>query len=406
MITSNRQRQQFLSRHIFFSASKRSYATAAILWSTRGWVPGIVALTMPNSRNRTTTMTYATNSLVHSLTSFDEETYGGIRNLSSYLIWHHLTEPIGSTQDEARKLLQQYRGDKALAVLADIQLEGRGTQGRKWESQNNISPEGKYKKDGNLYLTICIPLDKIPVTITLLPLQVGVFVADRVSQLIDFCRNVSAVKDATTEIDYDGNAHSQVPYEGPLVSVKWPNDVLVDHRKISGTLIETESVSYDEGSTYPVTWMLIGIGMNIASAPRNLSTTRTRPGKHIRPACCVYDFCSTSSDGFGNNNHDGSSTLPQQTAVVLGQDLASAIADWVFGRSSLDKQNQEKQLLEQWNSYAEWGQQYELRGRVVDEEQGGYIGEKVTTVKIEHDGQLRVRGADGRERLLVADYLF
>jgi hypothetical protein len=188
----------------------------------------------------------------------------------------------------------------------------------------------------------------------------------------------------------------------PKVTVKWPNDVLVDQRKISGTLIETENVSYGNFSSYGTSWMLIGIGINVATAPRNFMSNN-RPGKHIRPPCCIQDFCKSS---FNTMDETHTTKLPSNTAIILGQDLASAIADWVLNDSTVDKDVQEERLIQQWRSFAEWGVHYELRGRVVDEEQGGYEGERVTTVNIERDGQLRIRGADGRERLLIADYLF
>lgn len=41
-----------------------------------------------------------------------------------------------------------------------------------------------------------------------------------------------------------------------VVSIKWPNDVLVDGRKISGTLIEADSSA-----------ICVGIGINVAASP-------------------------------------------------------------------------------------------------------------------------------------------
>jgi BirA family biotin operon repressor/biotin-[acetyl-CoA-carboxylase] ligase len=323
------------------------------------------------------------------------------RNITSNLIWHHITEPIGSTQDEIRKILQENKisNEKAIAVVADIQLNGRGTQGRRWEMGDIDSTLGdeNHRKDNNLYMTVGIPLDRVPIQITLLPLQIGVFVAERVSYLIEMCQTISVPDNPAND-----HASDKIQMKFPKVTVKWPNDVLVDQRKISGTLIETETVSYDNSSSYGTSWMLIGIGINVATAPRNLMSSH-RPGKHIRPPCCIQDFCDASF-----NQMDGihATRLPSNTATILGQDLASAIADWVLNEHTVDKAVQEEQLIQQWRAFAEWGVQYELRGRVVDEEHGGYEGERVTTIGIERDGQLRVRGADGRERLLVADYLF
>jgi len=48
----------------------------------------------------------------------------------------------------------------------------------------------------------------------------------------------------------------------PAVTCKWPNDVLVDDKKIAGMLLE--SAPLGKG---PLDWLVIGIGVNIASYP-------------------------------------------------------------------------------------------------------------------------------------------
>jgi hypothetical protein len=53
------------------------------------------------------------------------------------------------------------------------------------------------------------------------------------------------------------------------------------------------------------------------------------------------------------------------------------------------------QVLEEWKSLAEFGQVYKTRE----------TGEKVFTSHIHRDGRLKVRGSDGEERLLAADFL-
>lgn len=380
---------------------KRKFSTTALIWSAFGLsVHDVMSMNsiQNRSKNRTKIESVSMDASMplSDLFTSNGDTSRGSKNISSNLIWHHVTGPIGSTQDEIRKILQQHKvpNNKAIAVLADIQLDGRGTQGRRWERGDvvTLSENDRHQKDNNMYMTVGIPLDRIPVTITLLPLQIGVFVAERVSNLIELCQKVSLRENPANDIDND-----KLQLKFPKVTVKWPNDVLVDQRKISGTLIETEFFSKDSTS-----WMLIGIGVNVASSPRNLMSNN-RPGKHARPPCCIQDFCDAS---FGKIDRFHAERLSTNTAIVLGQDLASAIADWVFDKKAMDKASQEERLLQEWRSLAEWGIQYELRGRVVDEETGGYEGEKVMPVDIERDGQLRVLGADGRERLLVADYLF
>lgn len=46
------------------------------------------------------------------------------------------------------------------------------------------------------------------------------------------------------------------------VALKWPNDVLVEGRKIAGILLESET-----GADGISTWLAIGIGVNLASHP-------------------------------------------------------------------------------------------------------------------------------------------
>jgi BirA family biotin operon repressor/biotin-[acetyl-CoA-carboxylase] ligase len=278
---------------------------------------------------------------------------------SPHLMFHHLKQPVGSTQDEARRLLRERHGDEAgkcLAVLADQQNQGRGTQGRKWESVPG--------RAGNMYLTVCVPMDQIPVTLTLLPLQIGVLVARDVSRLLEACQ---VSKDPSSK-----KVRS---------TVKWPNDVLIIDKKVSGTLIESEVI---DGTS----WLLVGIGVNVAFAP---SLTES-PGKQVRGATCLQDYCPENP-------------LPQDTAAILGLDLANALVEWVVDRE-MDKTTKELKVIEDWKSFASFGGIYELRGDITAEDAGKHVGENVVTVGIQNDGQLVVRGENGVERSLIADYFF
>ena len=268
---------------------------------------------------------------------------------SSILRVEHLTEPVASTQEEARRLLHAAPENRIpLAVIADEQVKGRGTNGRTWES-------GK----GNLFLTMCIPMDTVPVLLTLLPLQIGVMVAQRVDRML-----------------------KEICHSDTTVSVKWPNDILLDDRKLAGILIESEIVG-------PTTWLLIGVGINVIVSP-NLQGS---PGKQIRAATSILEHCKRTE------------ILPESTAAVLGLDLSDSLVRWTMD-TSLDKHDKGAKVVKDWKSYAEFGKAYELRGEVQDENRGNHQGEVVISVDLQDDGQLLVRGEDGKERLLVADYLF
>lgn len=273
-------------------------------------------------------------------------------SVSRNLQFFHRTEPVSSTQDEMRSLLKEKSQLECVALVATIQTAGRGTQGRAWKAAS-----------GNLYLTVALPWPQIPVPITLLPLQVGIAVAQRVHAILSAC--------CTENI--------------PKVSLKWPNDVLVDDAKVSGCLIE--SYSNDRN----LTWFLVGIGVNVAQTPQ----LQGLPGQHKRAPTSIYEWCNPEKQGWLSS---------QSIASVLGLDIANALADWVAEPRRLENKDGQY-VVNEWRKWAEFGKPYELRGSVVDEDQGGFEGETVVTVDIEADGQLRVRDQNSRERLLVADYL-
>jgi BirA family biotin operon repressor/biotin-[acetyl-CoA-carboxylase] ligase len=133
-------------------------------------------------------------------------------------------DEVGSTNDEGRALIAAGVAQGAV-VWAESQTSGRGRQGREW-----VSPIG------NLYSSIILHPAVEPARLPEIA-----FVA------------ALAVRDAVSE------------YLPPDVAVqfKWPNDVMAAGRKIAGILIETEKLP-DEARTA----LIVGIGINIVSAPK------------------------------------------------------------------------------------------------------------------------------------------
>lgn len=133
------------------------------------------------------------------------------------LEWHAV---LGSTSDRLKALARA--GAPAWTVVgADAQTAGRGREGRSW-----LSPVG------GLYLSVLLrppgPL------VSRLPLAAGVAVAEAVEE------------------------------HGTRAELKWPNDVLVDGRKLAGILAEAAS------GTDGVEWVVLGIGLNVALDERAL----------------------------------------------------------------------------------------------------------------------------------------
>jgi BirA family biotin operon repressor/biotin-[acetyl-CoA-carboxylase] ligase len=116
---------------------------------------------------------------------------------------------------------------QGLVVLAEQQQGGRGRLDRTWESP---------ARAGILMSALLRPAVPLP-ALSLVPLVAGVAVAEAL-------REVGQV-DAT---------------------LKWPNDVLVDGRKVAGLLVERVS-----GSSAPPA-VVVGIGVNVSTRPLELAT--------------------------------------------------------------------------------------------------------------------------------------
>lgn len=131
----------------------------------------------------------------------------------------HCHREIDSTMNAARELARQ--GCPAFTVVtAERQTEGRGRMQRTWHST-----------DGGLYFTIVLRPTLPAVLGSLLTFAAGV----------DWARVLA--------LDY-----------GLPVGLKWPNDMLVDDRKLSGMLAEMETTGD------MVTFVNIGVGLNVNNA--------------------------------------------------------------------------------------------------------------------------------------------
>lgn len=126
-------------------------------------------------------------------------------------------DSVTSTNDVARQMAASGL-EEGIAVVAREQTAGRGTKGRSWSS-----PAGE-----GLYLSLVLrPAIKASES-TILTLAAAVGVAETLSEF------------------------------GACPDIKWPNDVLLGGRKVSGIL--AESASEDAKLAYAV----LGIGVNLS----------------------------------------------------------------------------------------------------------------------------------------------
>ena len=173
---------------------------------------------------------------------------------------------VDSTNAEAlRRARSGARGP--LWVLAERQSSGRGREGRVWASE-----------PGNFFATLLMTLDCPSALLPQLSLVAGL-----------------AAIEAVCEASGDRLA-------GHRLTLKWPNDVMLDAAKLAGVLCE----SLRAGSTGPVV-IALGTGINLASHPTNLG----RPVTHLSGA--------------------GVSVLPQQMLDVLATTTDRWLGRWQNG---------------------------------------------------------------------------
>jgi BirA family biotin operon repressor/biotin-[acetyl-CoA-carboxylase] ligase len=134
---------------------------------------------------------------------------------------HIVHETLGSTNAEALALART--GERGpLWISAKSQSAGRGRRGSTWASA-----------PGNLYATLLLSEPSSP----------------EMAPQLSFVAALG-LHDAVTEC---------VCALGPLLAVKWPNDLLLNGAKLGGILIEGESE--------PVFAVAVGIGVNCAAHP-------------------------------------------------------------------------------------------------------------------------------------------
>ena len=133
----------------------------------------------------------------------------GTRLIGRYIRWH---ESLPSTNDVALRLAD-VGVPEGTVIVAEEQTAGRGRRGRAWASPR-----------GGIWLSVIlrpgIPVERVP----LIALSAAAATAQ-------------AIREAT----------------GLPARVKWPNDVLVDGKKIVGILAEAGAGGE---------WVVVGIGIN------------------------------------------------------------------------------------------------------------------------------------------------
>jgi BirA family biotin operon repressor/biotin-[acetyl-CoA-carboxylase] ligase len=232
----------------------------------------------------------------------------------------HWLARVDSTQRVARDLARSGAAE-GTAVIAEEQTAGRGRLGRRWHS-----PAGE-----NLYCSVVLRPPRAPAEVPQVALVAGIAVA-------------VAVEVAT----------------GRRPAIKWPNDVLLDGRKVAGILTEMES-EIDR-----VHHVIAGIGVNL--------NTRRFPRELRDKASSLLLLTGRAVD------------RARFAAGLLGALEARYGRYLTVGFPS---------VRTEWESYSSLtGTDVRVQGP------GGEVAGRV--LGLDDDGALRLRGADGRVVRVVA----
>jgi BirA family biotin operon repressor/biotin-[acetyl-CoA-carboxylase] ligase len=144
-------------------------------------------------------------------------------------------DELDSTNAEARRRAEA--GETGpLWIAARRQTGGRGRRGRPWETGV-----------GNLAATLLVTTAKPPSEAA----QIAFVAALAVADLAEAYLNPS------------------------LVTVKWPNDVLIGGRKVAGVLVESGALAKER------LWLGVGIGVNLATPPVVAERPATSFAQHL-----------------------------------------------------------------------------------------------------------------------------
>jgi len=174
-------------------------------------------------------------------------------------------DTVTSTNDEAMVLAAEGAAAGTL-VWARTQTKGRGRRGRSWSS-----PEG------NLYLSLILRPGRDATGAAELAFLAAIAIGEGIAPLIP----------ASVAVRY-----------------KWPNDVLLNGRKVAGVLLESSL-----GPKGGLDWLVIGVGVNVLGFPKRTgypATSLVAEGAEGLDAACVLEgFCQAFLSGYERWRDEG-----------------------------------------------------------------------------------------------------
>ncbi len=183
---------------------------------------------------------------------------------------------VDSTNSELKRRVSVSDSEVCSAIITERQTAGKGRKGRTW-----------INTDDALMMSISIPVSKINSDkLPMISHAVSLAVFNSISQLVGFCAS-----------DNTG--------------IKWPNDILLNGRKVCGILSEIVL------NTCEIPHAIIGIGINV--------NAESFPEGMIQPVTSVKQFIGRSVDKYDLGECVIKEVL--KTVSLLENDESKALTD-------------------------------------------------------------------------------
>lgn len=162
-------------------------------------------------------------------------------------------EETGSTNNDAKRCGEE--GDPhGTVVVADIQNAGKGRRGRAWQTLSGTA------LSFSILLRPAFPAERASMITLVMALAVAEAVEAAMGGSTDGSKE-GGIRERTAAEESlpDGAAQAAAEKQRAVVKIKWPNDIVINRKKVCGMLTEmTMTPELDE-----IQYLVVGVGINV-----------------------------------------------------------------------------------------------------------------------------------------------
>jgi BirA family biotin operon repressor/biotin-[acetyl-CoA-carboxylase] ligase len=243
-------------------------------------------------------------------------------------------DSIDSTNSKAKQLADSAEADGTI-IISEEQTNGRGRLGRSW-----VSP--KYK---GIWMSIILKPDLNPME------------AVKLTQIA-----AASLVLASSEL-------------GVKTFVKWPNDIVMNHKKVCGILTEMSA------ELTRINYVIVGIGINVnideADFPEDIKPIATSLKGETKASVNRKELVGKILSNFENlylkfikeNDIETSLHICRQNSALLGREIMIVKRDGNIEAKALDIDAEGRLLVQ----YADGSEEYVISGEVSIRGKGSYV---------------------------------